>query len=105
MIKESVEPILKSSLPSPLSSLRFTKIDLGHVPLRLSNVKSTRTESDGIEIVMNVDWDGKCDIELDGDMVPAVGIESVELYGRLSILLCPLTNVIPLVSIIHMVMA
>ena len=34
---------------------------------------------------------------MDADYIPALGVESVEMYGRLSVLLCPLTNVIPLV--------
>jgi hypothetical protein len=59
-------------LPGPLASLHFTKIDIGNVPLKLSNVRTSRTEADGIKVDMNVDWEGKCDIELDGDMIPAL---------------------------------
>lgn len=98
MTKDIVEPMFKTMLPGPLASLHFTKIDLGAVPLRLSNVLATKTDTDGIKLDMNVDWDGKCDIELDGDMIPALGVEGVKLHGRLSILLCPLTNVIPLIG-------
>lgn len=72
MIKEIVEPMFKSMLPGPLASLHFTKIDLGPVPLRLSNAKTTKTEADGIKLDMNVDWVGKADIELDADMCPAM---------------------------------
>ncbi|KAK5162727.1 uncharacterized protein LTR77_011210 [Saxophila tyrrhenica] len=98
MIKEIVEPMFKTMLPGPLSSLHFTKIDLGYVPLRFSNVKVTKTEIDGIKLDMNVDWESKVDVEMDADMMPALGVESVELYGRLSVLLCPLTNIIPLIG-------
>jgi hypothetical protein len=119
MIKEVVEPMFKTMLPGPLATLHFTKIDLGSVPLRLSNAKTTKTEgvyrgsgnlnyvllmtsvADGIRLDMNVDWAGKADIEMDADMIPALGVESIQLHGRLSILLCPLTNVIPLVSHTH----
>jgi hypothetical protein len=58
----------------------------------------TTWTADGIRLDMNVDWAGKADIEMDADMIPALGVESIQLHGRLSILLCPLTNVIPLVS-------
>merc|ERR1711939_314153 len=98
MVKEIVEPMFKTMLPGPLSTLHFTKIDLGPVPLRLSNAKTTKTEADGIKLDLNVDWVGKADIELDADYIPAMGVESVQLHGRLSILLCPLTNVIPLIG-------
>ena len=97
MVKEAVDPILKSTLPTPTNNLQFTKIDLGPVPLKLSNVKSTKLETGGIELDLNMDWDGKCDIELDGSYVPAVGVESVQMRARMSVLLMPLTNVIPLV--------
>lgn len=72
MIKEIVEPMFKTMLPGPLATLHFTKIDLGPVPLRLSEVKTTKTEIDGIKVDLNVDWVGKADIELDADYIPAL---------------------------------
>ncbi|KAK3713005.1 hypothetical protein LTR37_008690 [Vermiconidia calcicola] len=98
MVKDIVEPMFKTMLPGPLSSLHFTKIDFGHVPFKFSNVKVTKTEVDGIKLDLNVDWEGRCDIELDADMMPALGVESVQLHGRLSVLLCPLINIIPLIG-------
>jgi Ca2+-dependent lipid-binding protein len=71
IVKESVEPILKSTLPSPLSNLRFVKLDLGHVPIQFSNVDVHKT-TQGIKVDMDLDWEGVCDIELDGSMVPKV---------------------------------
>lgn len=70
MIKEIAEPMFKTMLPGPLKTLHFTKIDLGTVPLRLNGVLVTKTETEGIKIDMNVDWDGECDIKLDADMMP-----------------------------------
>lgn len=72
IIKDSVEPILESMLPGPLSNLRFVKLDFGPTPLRMSNVDVHRTELEGIKLDMDVDWDGKCDFELDGSMVPKI---------------------------------
>ena len=99
MTKETVEPILKSTLPTPLNNLKFCKLDLGHVPIRFSNVDVHKTTSQGIKLDMDLTWDGVCDIELDGSMVPKVGVEKVHLKGRISVLLCPLINVVPLVSV------
>ncbi|RSM04750.1 hypothetical protein CDV31_009917 [Fusarium ambrosium] len=98
MIKEIVEPILDATLPGPLSSLRFVKLDFGPTPLRLSHVDVHKTDLQGIKLDMDLDWDGKCDFELEGSMVPKIGIEHVKLKGRLSVLLCPLTNIIPLIG-------
>ncbi|KAF2686573.1 hypothetical protein K458DRAFT_334396 [Lentithecium fluviatile CBS 122367] len=96
--KSVVEPILASTLPGPLSSLHFVKLDFGHVPIQLSNVDVHKATNEGIKLDLDVNWEGVCDIELDGNHVPKIGIEKVHLKGRLTILLCPLTNVIPLIG-------
>ncbi|KAK3333041.1 hypothetical protein B0T19DRAFT_398766 [Cercophora scortea] len=98
MIKEIAEPMFATMLPGPLSSLHFTKIDLGTVPIRFDNVEVTKTENGGIKLDLDVDWDGECDIDLDATMMPKLGVEHIKLRGRLSVLLCPLTNVIPLIG-------
>ncbi|KAH7310657.1 hypothetical protein B0I35DRAFT_439487 [Stachybotrys elegans] len=89
---------LLTMLPGPLATLHFTKVEFGDVPIVFSNVRVTKTAADGIKLDLNLDWDGKCDIELDADMMPKLGVKSVEVHGRLSVLLCPLTNVIPLIG-------
>ncbi|CAM1501481.1 Fc.00g034650.m01.CDS01 [Cosmosporella sp. VM-42] len=98
IIKEVVEPMLDSMLPGPLSTLRFVKLDFGPTPIRLSHIDVHKTDLQGIKLDMDLEWNGRCDFELDGNMVPKVGIEHVKLKGRLSVLLCPLTNVIPLIG-------
>ncbi|KAF1835963.1 hypothetical protein BDW02DRAFT_596908 [Decorospora gaudefroyi] len=96
--KETVEPILKSTLPAPLNNLKFTKLDLGSVPIQFSNVDVHKTTNQGIKLDMDLNWEGVCDIELDGSMVPKVGVERVHMKGRISVLLCPLINVVPLIG-------
>ena len=70
MMKDIADPMLKIMLPGPLSSLHFTKVDLGQVPMVFSNLRVTKTPTKGIVLDLNVDWDGKCDIELEGRMIP-----------------------------------
>jgi Ca2+-dependent lipid-binding protein len=101
MIKDTVEPILASTLPSPLSNLRFVKIEFGHVPIGFSNVDVHKTTAGGIKLDMDMNWEGVCDFELDGKLVPKVGVERVHMKGRISVLLCPLTNVIPLIGAVQ----
>jgi hypothetical protein len=72
MLKQVVEPMLDSMLPGPLSTLRFTKIDFGTTPIKLSNVEVHKTKLEGIKLDMDLEWDGLCDIELEGKMVPKV---------------------------------
>jgi len=99
--KETVEPMFAAMLPGPLASLRFAKLDLGPVPLRLSAVDVHKIEDRGIKLDMDLDWDGQCDIDLEGNMVPRVGVQHVKMKGRLSVLLCPLTNAIPLIGAVQ----
>ncbi|KAI4598102.1 hypothetical protein KJ359_003911 [Pestalotiopsis sp. 9143b] len=70
MIKEIVEPMFATMLPGPLASLKFVKLDLGNVPIRVSKVDVHKTDNAGIKLDMDVTWDGQSDIDLDGKMVP-----------------------------------
>jgi Ca2+-dependent lipid-binding protein len=72
MVKDIVEPILKSTLPGPLANLKFVKIDLGDVPLHVSEVDTHKTSTGGIQLEMDVTWESRSDIELDGSMVPKI---------------------------------
>jgi Ca2+-dependent lipid-binding protein len=73
MVKDIADPMFKTMLPGPLAALHFTKVELGPVPIVLSNVRVTKTAADGIKMDLNLDWDGKCDIELDGgSLIPTV---------------------------------
>ncbi|KAF4462570.1 Extended synaptotagmin-3 [Fusarium albosuccineum] len=72
MIKQIVEPMLESMLPGPLSTLHFVKLDFGPTPIHLSHVDVHKTELEGIKLDMDLEWDGKCDFELDGKMVPKI---------------------------------
>lgn len=72
IVKDVVDPILASTLPGPLSSLHFVKLDLGHTPIVFSHVDVHKTPTEGIKLDMDLDWQGVCDIELDGTRVPKI---------------------------------
>lgn len=59
-------------LPSPLNSLVFEKIDLGTVPIYISRVDVHKAENEGIKLDLDINWDGDCDIELNGSMIPKI---------------------------------
>ncbi len=59
-------------LPSPLNTMKFEKLDLGHVPIKFANVDLHKTSGGGIKLDLDLDWDGTCDIELDGKMMPKI---------------------------------
>lgn len=109
-IRSAVEPMF-AELPSPLSSLRFTKVCLGHVPLRLENIvvheckQNTFRENDNAHdyVQFNVDvvWDGECDIQMKADYIGSLGVKSIKLVGRMAIVLQPLLNVSPVVGAVQ----
>jgi Ca2+-dependent lipid-binding protein len=102
MVKEMVEPMFKETLPGPLKTLHFVKVDLGATPFRFSAVDVHKVESgtnaDSLKFDMDVNWDGDMDVELDADLVPGFGVQHVKFAGRLSVLLRPLISRLPLIS-------
>lgn len=70
--KNVVEPILASTLPGPLSSLHFTKLEFGNTPFTFANIDVHKTTKEGIKLDVDVIWEGQCDIELDGNHVPKI---------------------------------
>lgn len=101
MIKDIVEPMFADMLPGPLKNLHFKKVDLGPTPFVFSNVDVHKMEGDSIKLDMDVDWDGLMDVELCVKLVGVpvnFGVEHVKINGRLSILLNPLIDTLPLIS-------
>mmetsp|Transcript_18663 Transcript_18663/g.40594 ORF Transcript_18663/g.40594 Transcript_18663/m.40594 type:complete len:246 (+) Transcript_18663:5-742(+) len=145
-IKDTIEPMLKN-LKIPL---HFVKLDLGNVPIRTENIfihavgddhnndsiSSSNDDDDdndstipdqlgehpGIQIDLDVIWDGNCDVMLQASLMrnantnnslakslaksmvsPKVtlGVKRVKLRGRMHILLSPLTTELPVVSAIQ----
>jgi hypothetical protein len=70
MIPGIANPIIKSLPLAPLRELKFSKLDLGPVPIHISNVDVHQTENNGVKLDVDLDWDGKCDIELEGGLIP-----------------------------------
>lgn len=98
LTKEICHPIFAELLPGPLKTLHFTKLDLGTVPISLDAIDVHSSTADFIRLNVDISWDGECDIELKADRTPALGIKSVQLKGRLSVVLGPLIDRMPVVS-------
>eukprot|EP00177_Eucheuma_denticulatum_P001788 GFKZ01003201.1.p1 GENE.GFKZ01003201.1~~GFKZ01003201.1.p1 ORF type:complete len:486 (+),score=60.34 GFKZ01003201.1:32-1459(+) len=97
MTKQIVEPMFKELLPGPLKNLHFTKIDLGPKPIRFDNIDVHSRKEGIIKLDVDVLWDGECDIDLKATVI-SFGVQKVKLTGRLSVLLCPLVDRLPLVT-------
>jgi Ca2+-dependent lipid-binding protein len=72
MVKDIVEPMFATMLPGPLASIKFVKLDLGPVPIKIDRVDTHKTDNGAIKLDMDVIWEGQSDIELDGNMIPKV---------------------------------
>jgi len=101
-IRAAVEPSFAESLPAPLNSLRFAKIDLGTNPIRMDNVEVKQITKDGmVQVVMDMVWNGNCDIQLQADSYIgglAFGVKNIKLSGHFSLWFRPLTNALPVIA-------
>jgi len=105
-VKATVEPMFKEMLPGPLKSMHFTKCSLGDVPLRLDNCivhecKTNLVGKEYVQIEIDVVWDGQCDIELKADYIGRLGVKHLKLSGRMSFLLQPVMDTIPVVGAVQ----
>jgi hypothetical protein len=107
MIISTVQPMFADMMPGPLKSLKFTKVDLGTVPMIIDNVivhelgnpAATTTSATPGSGCLQFDWDviwhSSSDIQLAADFGIAFGVKSILLKGRMSFLMKPLSNEIP----------
>jgi len=93
-IRETVEPMFADM---GLPSLRFVKFDMGRVPIQLDNIVVHHLNDEGNTLQFDVDvtWDGACDIKAKSKVLPPFGIANIELKGRMSFFMKPLSNVLP----------
>jgi Ca2+-dependent lipid-binding protein len=97
MIRDTLEPMLVDMTPA----ITVAKMDLGTIPLRMDNIVVHDIQDGAVKFDMDIIWDGECDIQLKAKYVGSFGVKSVKLKGRMSILLKPLTNELPIVSAIQ----
>lgn len=101
MIKEIMEPKFKTMMPGPLASLHFTKLDLGPTPMRMDNIVVHEIKDGCVQFDMDLLWKADCDIQMKADYGVKLGVKSIGLDGRMSILLKPLTDELPIVSAVQ----
>lgn len=102
MTKEIVEPMFAQMLPGPLSALHFEKIDLGKRPIIFDNVDVHSRHKGVIKLDIDIAWDGDCDIQLGCKFIGSFGVRSVKMTGRMSVVLTPLIERIPIVAAVQL---
>ena len=99
MIIESLTPTFQD-LPGPLKSLKFVQCDLGTSPIVIDNIVVHEETGGAIQFDWDVIWDTTCKIQLKADYGISFGVKAIELRGRMSFLMKPLSDVIPCVDAI-----
>lgn len=95
ILTETVEPQIQKNLPTPLKSLHFDKMELGHKPPVIQNIKSYsgRSVDKPSEFIMDVDlfYNGNAQFKITVKNMK-MGISDLQIYGRLRIILKPLLS-------------
>jgi Ca2+-dependent lipid-binding protein len=108
MMRDTMEPMFAESLPTLLSSLKFTTLDLGHVPIVLDNILVHELQvhpDSGIEYIQwewDVSWNSSSDIQFStSNNMVQFGVKSIQLNGRMSFWMQPVSDEIPCFDAIH----
>ncbi|GFN89709.1 extended synaptotagmin-like protein 2 [Plakobranchus ocellatus] len=98
IMRESVEPSVKNSLPASFKSFKFSTIDLGDIPPRIGGVKVyTQLRRDEIYMDLEINYSSDCNIAVSIKGVNA-GIKDLRLHGTLRVVFKPLINKSPLIG-------
>ncbi|BFZ06345.1 hypothetical protein BsWGS_09385 [Bradybaena similaris] len=98
ILRESVEPTVKASLPASLQSFKFTQIDLGDIPPRVGGVKvysKLRRDEIYMDLELNYSSDSKIEVSVKG---VTAGIKDLRIHGTLRVIFKPLINKVPLIG-------
>ncbi|CAG5134280.1 unnamed protein product, partial [Candidula unifasciata] len=69
ILRESVEPTVRASLPATLQSFKFSKIDLGDIPPRVGGVKvysKLRRDEIYMDLELNYSSDSRIEVSVKG---------------------------------------
>jgi hypothetical protein len=99
-VQSKAEPYFKD-MPAPMNTCRFTKVDLGDIPITMNNIVVHPIHKDSLQWDFDMEWDGECDIQLQADYIGKFGIKKLKLFGRMAIIFKPLLNELPIVSCIQ----
>jgi hypothetical protein len=100
-IRETVEPMFADMMPGPMKSLKFTKIDLGSVPMVIDNIIVHELTQGCVKFDWDISWQSSSDIQLAANYGIQFGVKSIKLQGRMSFLLKPLSNALPCIDAVQ----
>ncbi|XP_029444370.1 extended synaptotagmin-2 isoform X2 [Rhinatrema bivittatum] len=100
LFRETIQPAVRGA-NSHLSTFSFTKIEMGHQPLRINGVKVYTENVDKRQIILDlqISFVGNCEIDLEiKKYFCRAGVKSIQLSGVMRVVLDPLIGDIPLIG-------
>ncbi|XP_066484146.1 extended synaptotagmin-2 isoform X2 [Tiliqua scincoides] len=100
LFRETIEPAVRGA-NSHLSTFSFTKIDIGHQPLRINGVKVYTENVDKRQIILDlqISFVGNCEIDLEiKRYFCRAGVKSIQIHGTMRVILEPLLGDMPLIG-------
>eukprot|EP00667_Euglena_gracilis_P001741 EG_transcript_1740 len=100
VVKEFIEPTIQQTAPSLLRGLRFDRVSLGAVPLRIDAIHAIQPGPTAVTLLVDVHYAGEPDIQLAFKGLH-LGIRRLTFKGRLSLAFTPLVGELPIVAAAH----
>ncbi|XP_054847690.1 extended synaptotagmin-2 isoform X2 [Eublepharis macularius] len=100
LFRETIEPAVRGA-SNHLSTFSFTKIDIGHQPLRINGVKVYTENVDKRQIILDlqISFVGNCEIDLEiKRYFCRAGVKSIQIHGTMRVILEPLLGDMPLIG-------
>ncbi|KAM6452071.1 extended synaptotagmin-2 isoform 2-T2 [Liasis olivaceus] len=100
LFRETIEPAVRGA-NSHLSTFSFTKIDIGHQPIRINGVKVYTENVDKRQIILDlqISFVGNCEIDLEiKRYFCRAGVKSIQIHGTMRVILEPLLGDMPLIG-------
>ncbi|XP_063159464.1 extended synaptotagmin-2 isoform X2 [Candoia aspera] len=100
LFRETIEPAVRGA-NSRLSTFSFTKIDIGHQPIRINGVKVYTENVDKRQIILDlqISFVGNSEIDLEVKRYFCrAGVKSIQIHGTMRVILEPLLGDMPLIG-------
>lgn len=98
----TVEPLVNAALPKPLKNFQFVKTHLGKDHVSVDRVTVHKRYKDAVALDLDVNFSGKPDISMKvSPLGSTFGVEEIRWFGRLSVLMRPLTTTLPCIGAVQ----
>ncbi|KAM4626112.1 extended synaptotagmin-3 [Discoglossus pictus] len=103
LFQEKIEPLVRASNVH-LNAFTFTKVHFGEKAPRINGVKAYTKKVDKREVILDLQlcYAGDCEINVEVKKLCKAGINGIQIYGTLRVILAPLLSDVPFVGAVTM---